>query len=268
MADTTAWATIQLPHDADLQSFRLHKQDDRDLVVGQIVLNGWQAFERPLPDYVYKVARASPGLIVDAGANTGFYSLLAASAASVNKVFAFEPVPIVANMLDTNIRQNGLEKRVRPISCALSSSSGRAVLYMPTQEHGSIETSASLEADFKDVHSSASPVLVRTLDRAMLRLAPFARRVSLIKIDVEGHEASVMTGARWTIRRYRPIIFIEILPNADIDRLNQLIDQSSYRDVRLYADHAPILGERAVYDDASWNHAFVPEERLSWFCSL
>lgn len=268
MADTTTWATVQLPQDADLQSFCLHKQADRDLVVGQINLNGWQAFERPLPDFLYKVARASPGLVVDAGANTGFYSLLAASACSSNRVLAFEPVPVVADILHANIRQNGLEQRVRVISCALSSSSGRLDLYMPTQEHGLVETSASLEPDFKDVHSATSPVLVRTLDRAVLRLAPFARHLSLIKIDVEGHEASVLAGARWTVLRYRPIIFIEILPKSDIDYLNRFLRRRRYRDVRLYADRAALSGEHAAYDNASWNHAFVPQERVAWFLSL
>lgn len=268
MLEMPAQTTIRLPSDADLEEFTLNRHNNRDLVACQIGLDGWQAFERPLPDCIFKVCRASPGLVIDVGANTGFYSLLAASASLQVKVLAFEPVASIVTMLDENIRQNKLEDRIRPITCALSSSNGYSNLYIPTQEHGLVETSASLEASFKSSHSSNSPVLVRTLDRAMLRLAPFVRHVPLIKVDVEGHEASVLAGAKWTIRRYRPVIFIEILPSADVDSLNRLIKRNRYRDVRLMADAPPVIGSDVVYDSESWNHAFVPEERLSWFLDL
>ncbi|WP_239479153.1 FkbM family methyltransferase [Lichenicola cladoniae] len=171
-------------------------------------------------------------------------------------------------MLHDNIRRNKLEKRIRPITCALSNSNGYSNLYMLTQEHGLVETSASLEASFKSNHSSSNPVLVRTLDRAMLHLAPFVRQLSLIKVDVEGHETALLAGTTWTTRRYRPIIFIEILPNADIESLNQLVRLNRYTDVRPMAGGTPVIGSDVVYHPESWNHAFVSTERLSWFTKL
>lgn len=53
-------------------------------------------------------------------------------------------------------------------------------------------------------------VETRTLDGL---LASEHGRVSLIKIDVEGHEKEVLEGARHVITRDKPVIFIEILPD-------------------------------------------------------
>ncbi len=43
-------------------------------------------------------------------------------------------------------------------------------------------------------------------------------RVDLIKIDVEGHEPFVLRGAIETIKKYRPVIFIE-LKSAEGDKI-------------------------------------------------
>ena len=37
--------------------------------------------------------------------------------------------------------------------------------------------------------------------------------IAAMKIDVEGHEAAALAGAEATIRRNRPLIVIEVLPN-------------------------------------------------------
>ena len=260
-------ATAVLPPDAFKPSFTLHKQKDRDQIALMIDRSGWESIERPLPHYFYRIAKRAPGLVVDVGANTGFYTLLAAAASGRNRVLAFEPVPSILNMLNCNVQDNGLSDRVRLIRCALSDRNGNADLYLPTEEHGLIETSASLSEDFKGTHSGIVRVLLRTLDRVLFRPSLAAQRVGLIKIDVEGHEAKVIDGARWIIRRHRPIIFVEVLPNAEIKALTRFVRSNRYADLRLAPDWPPVIRDQVEFDPIGYNHALVPHEKLFGFLS-
>ncbi len=53
---------------------------------------------------------------------------------------------------------------------------------------------------------------------------PADRQVSILQLDVEGHEQPALAGALATIRRCRPIIILEVLPESN------LIDGSWFRD--------------------------------------
>lgn len=261
-------ADIRLPDTACLRSMTLANPGGTDQVASLGAHAGWDAFERPLPHYLYAVARARAGLVVDVGANTGFYSVLAASASDRTRVVSFEPVPDIADMLDRNIGENGLRDRVSVLRCALSDTVGTAELFLPSAEHGLIETSASLERSFKDTHSGTIRVPVNTLDRALSGLSLGRAPVALIKIDVEGHEAAVLAGASATIRRCRPVLFVEVLPGCDLQRLNRFIVARGYRDVRLRPDRPPQTAAAIEFDPDSWNHALVPGEALGAFMTL
>jgi hypothetical protein len=70
------------------------------------------------------------------------------------------------------------------------------------------------------------------------------RKVSLIKIDVEGFEDDVIEGAKETIQRYHPILIVEIAKGKDYQkaspRIKALIDQSKERIVKLGYSIKPI----------------------------
>ena len=79
----------------------------RDQVLEQALRDGWEAFEAPLPRIFLKTVARTCGLVVDVGANTGFYSLIAGRCGS--RVLAFEPVPTVREILIRNVAANRLE---------------------------------------------------------------------------------------------------------------------------------------------------------------
>lgn len=215
------------------------------------------------------------GRIVDIGANTGFYSLIGLCADPHNQVLAFEPDPAVLPILRENVHLNAVNKRVVVEPVALSNEVGEASLYIPLQNHGCVETSSSLDAAFKGVHSKVVKVPVNTLDRYMrddrpqwLRLfrRSSAQAVSLIKIDVEGHERSAFEGCVETIKRHRPIIFIELLVRADFAYFTELKDRLGYVSLRLRPDEVIEAGTM-TYDEQAWNHVLVPQERRDAFKS-
>ncbi len=257
--------SLVFPPGAHLPSLALARQDGRDQTAQAIARDGWESFERPLPSTLYRAAQKWPGLFLDVGANTGLFTLIALAAHARNHVVAFEPLPDILEALNGNIYANQLQHRVRLIRCALSDSNGAAPLYVPSAEHGWIETSASLRADFKPSHSAVLEVLQRTLDRVLFRPSLAMKRVSVIKIDVEGHEARVLAGARWTIARHRPIVFVEVLRHADLAALSRFVDRHRYVDVRLRVDGPPPASSAVSFDDDALNHAFVPVEKLQDF---
>ena len=102
-----------------------------DQVANVVEAEGWRAFEPPLPEFLFAVARAMPGLVIDVGCNTGFYALLAASASPRNYVLAFEPVPDIREIARRNAEANGFADRVEFVPCAVGDRNGAAALYIP-----------------------------------------------------------------------------------------------------------------------------------------
>ena len=259
---------VRLPEGAIRPGFVMDNDDNRDQVATAVARHGWTGFETPLPEYLYGVARRMPGLVIDVGSNTGFYALLAASASARNTVLAFEPMAEIALRARRNIARNGLARRIQVRPVALSDRDGLAEFYVPPDAHGLVETSASLRRDFKGEPGAIRAVASHRLDRVLLRSRWAARPISLIKIDVEGHEAAVLNGARWTIRLRRPVLFVEVLPNADFSWLNHFVRRRRYVDVTLGPGRLATPCDTVAHDPAAWNHALVPREKLAAFLAI
>ena len=138
--------------------------------------------------------------VVDVGANIGVYALPWAAANPGVTVYAFEPNPTVHARLARNVALNRLGARVRLYSEALSDRAGTATLY------GSDDMSSLNQG--VNAGRQAAPIdvpLVRLDDVLGEEGAP----VSLVKIDVQGHELEVLRGAEAVISRHRPALILE-----------------------------------------------------------
>jgi FkbM family methyltransferase len=151
---------------------------------------------------------AQPGtLVVDVGANIGFFSVAMARHTDVN-LLAFEPDCQNYLGLDKVISETGLGSRIHPYMLALSDRSGAGLLYL----------SDLAPTDHKLVKSRSS----RTVEISMVRLDEFFAQhpdhaktsISLIKIDVQGAELLVLGGMRQTLgtNNYPPIL-VEYSPD-------------------------------------------------------
>jgi FkbM family methyltransferase len=134
---------------------------------------------------------------VEAGANIGAFSVgLSRLVGPTGHLFAYEPQRIVFQMLCANLALSQCTN-VHAFQCGLGAHSG--VLHVsPTNYHAL--------GNFGGVALSAvegEPVEVHPLDRWSLKSCDF------IKIDVEGMEREVLEGARDTIRRLRPVLYVE-----------------------------------------------------------
>lgn len=239
------------------RDFVLDDLDGSDLVAKQMQQGSYEA---PLPMLTMAIMARSPGLFLDVGANDGLYSVLAGITSPSTRIVAFEPYPPVLEVFKTNVKANGLSGRVDIRQIALSDSKDSATLYLPDQQHGLLETSCSLEADFKPQHQTIE-VQKDKLDNIEL-----PGPISLIKADIEGHELAFLEGARKTIARDRPFIFVEVLPSKaeKLSGLTTFIQQMGYMDFCLRKEVA-IYADSVAHDPLAWNHAFIPRDRLGLF---
>jgi len=139
---------------------------------------------------------------VDVGANFGmFTTAMAAAVGSRGSVLAFEPAASTAQFLRETLSANGLTQ-VRPMQAALSDRAGSALL--------EIADSPELNAlsETPQAGRDTERVELLTLDEVMR--AHGAAQLSLVKIDAEGHELQVGTGARHTLQRDEPLVLFEI----------------------------------------------------------
>jgi FkbM family methyltransferase len=130
------------------------------------------------------------GTFVDAGANIGFFTLLAASIVGPSgKVIAFEPNPSACAALAETIEANKLAQ-VAIHQIGLSDTDGWAELHVPPSDKRNDNATMVGGAP----GWTATRVRVGQLDLWLDQAGVSA--VDLLKIDVEGHEPSVLRGAQ------------------------------------------------------------------------
>jgi FkbM family methyltransferase len=235
---------------------RMSTAGGRDAVAACVATHGWTAFEQPLPTVLAAVAARSKGAFYDVGANTGFYSLLARHVNRAIPIRAFEPYRPVLALLGENVALNA--GAVDVVAVAVAAERGQAELFVPRADHGLVETSASLDPSFKNgEHGEVVVVPVTTLDRVNAEHAH--ERVGLVKIDVEGMEHAVLSGAVELIARHQPWLVVEVLPTSDLASLEEHRAGLDYLDVQLHPEGAHIAG-RVTFAPTAWNHLWVPSD--------
>jgi FkbM family methyltransferase len=142
-----------------------------------------------------------PGeLVIDAGANVGCYTLIAALLEPTARLHAFEPLSSAYASLATNCRINVLTGRVVANRAALGAKTAELELKR-TGEGGQGTLARELVID-GDYRSEITPVV--PLDRYVADAG--VRTPGIIKVDVEGHEVELAAGAVNTLRHVRLLI--------------------------------------------------------------
>ena len=145
-------------------------------------------------------------VVLDVGSGQGMYAVVAGKAMSARgTILCFEPVPENQELIRRNIELNELEGAVVVCPQALSDTTGRATIHLASGNKGGHSLSPGVT---KSEHSIQ--VLRETVDHVVTER--HLTTVDLMKIDVEGFEASVIAGARSTISKHRPALLFELVP--------------------------------------------------------
>lgn len=137
-------------------------------------------------------------VVVDIGANVGNHTIYWGKISKVKKIYAFEPVKSIFNILVKNVEINNLLGKVKLYNIGLSDkmSKGKIETYNLDILGG---TSIS-EIDDGDLE-------LNKLDN--INEINEEQKIDFVKIDVEYFEKYVLLGASTFFTRYTPIVFIE-----------------------------------------------------------
>ena len=147
---------------------------------------------------------------IDIGVYRGVYSYEMAKYSKM--VHAFEPNPIIFKDIELNLGK--IIKNINLYNFALSDKENKVLLKVPIRNKN--YDKSNYEEYFQmgraTIHEQNVMGDIETFEIKSKKLDNFAfsNRISFIKIDVEGHEMSVIKGAENTIKQYKPTLLVEI----------------------------------------------------------
>lgn len=161
---------------------------------------GWRGiYERPLQRWLCEYVE--PGsTCLDIGAANGYFTVLMAKLAGPNgAVYAFEPSQQSCEHIAYHVELNSHDHALAPVSV-----------------YDRFVVSDETKSDLPSI----------TVD-GMVRDASL-ERVDVIKIDVDGAEAEVLSGAHRTLERFRPHLFVEVHSRDLMSQVQQISNRYGY----------------------------------------
>ena len=180
--------------------------------------NGWSENELKLLPEILNIN----SVFVDIGSNVGVYTYVASRIVGESNVIAFEPMPQYCNYLKSIFPNAKIEQ------LALSSVSGSQNLKVPTIGDEQYTARATLNTEFIEddeqiEKSTLLKVETSTLDDYLKTVN--IDRLDIIKIDVEGHEHNVLSGAIKSIQKFKPTLIVEIEQRHHDFNIQNIIDE-------------------------------------------
>lgn len=177
--------------------------------------------------------------IVDVGANIGTHTLAFAARFPRSPILAIEPQPLPYGLLTASALLNGYDN---VHSFNLGACSDARVVRL-SLDYSSIGWNMGAVSIPQSAAEAGHPVLMVALDELL-----HGRDVQFLKVDVEGMESEVLEGTIQTLRRCRPLVYLEVL---DGHRAAMSAEQLAGLDYRLY------WVETSAFNPANFNG--VPE---------
>lgn len=191
-----------------------------------------------------------PGMhVLDIGANLGWFTVLMAKLVGpTGSVTSYEPRTDLFHHLSRTVAENRLHW-VCLRNCALGDQAGEVELHWAKDGVNPGGTQLNMKHPEAPMNFKYQKIDMRALDQDI------KSKVDFIKIDVEGAEKLVFSGARRVLRESRPVIMAEVSPDA----LSQVskVSYDEYMDFIRSIDYTPFqLGEQGVVGEqlTTWPH--------------
>jgi FkbM family methyltransferase len=167
--------------------------------ISQIILQG-----KPWEPHFREVIRLiqSGDHVLDGGANFGYNAVMMGSRVGSNgRILAFEPQRLIMQQLHANFLLNDIHNAFT-FKRALSNQSGVTVQMSPVDYN-----SPKLNIGDTSVGTGGESVLTLKIDDLKLEKFDF------LKLDIQGYEVFALQGAKESLARFKPYVFIEIEPH-------------------------------------------------------
>ena len=162
-------------------------------------------------------------VIIDVGASTGLFALIAAAECPDAEIHAFEPVPETFEYMEQNIAANQFSN-VKSVCACVSDLDGEMAMYL--NRSPALPMTASVLEDYR---TSDRTIVVNSIKLDTYVVDNGLPKVDLIKIDAEGSEPRVLAGAREVMRTHKPVIICEVLYNHTDVQLQKVLEGTDYR---------------------------------------
>ena len=205
----------------DIRSAKFYVPNYPIDLIQSIIVDTKNFFEhdilQELQPYIKKNA-----VILDIGANIGNHSVYWAVRSNAKKIYSFEPVEDFFKILKKNVEINQLKDKVKIFNIGLSNQkiNGSISHYDPTNIGGT-----SIKQDLN------GNLMLDKLDNITFK----DNTIDFIKIDVEEHELEVLQGARETLLKYRPVVFVEIF-SENKTKVHEYLTKLGYRLEKRFRD--------------------------------
>ena len=186
---------------------------------------------------------------LDVGGNIGTHAINLSRLVPNGKVFVFEPQSLVFSILQNNLLLNRCAN-VTAYKFALTDVDHETIYMEPFNFDDDVINNGAISIDYST--SVGDFCLTRTMDSFAFN------KVDFIKLDVQGAESKVLSGATKVIENFRPLVFIELeeqylkkMGSSTKEVLEQLLrlDYGIYR----------------IMTDYPCDHVAVPIEKMDEF---
>jgi FkbM family methyltransferase len=194
------------------------------------------------------MARAN--VILDVGANIGTASIIASNINPRAEIHAFEPHPWTYRCASDIQKLNHISN-VHFHNIGFGEKSGRVRLYEVNENNAGMNRVITGEQDFPYIE-----IEIRTMDE-FVESQNFSS-LDFVKIDVEGFEYSVLKGGAKSLRKYMPVLYIELDDNNLRDckksakEVVDLIRSFGYNSISR-ADTGNIIGENESFNNCHYD---------------
>lgn len=206
--------------------------DGYQLLFGVTGSSGFGYFSEVIAGHEYELFRPAlaagqgTGVLLDCGANAGFFSLWARRQNGRMKIYAFEPHPTTFTDLQTNIRINDEQGDIFPENQAVGDVNG--MLEFQVWPDTNMAIVSALTETPRQAGAGLISVPVTTIDGFC---ANRGLRPTLLKVDVEGYEMEVLRGASHTLEDVSALV-VEAHSPALIDSCTALLEKKGFVVVR------------------------------------
>ncbi len=178
--------------------YYLPKYAYQDVIRREIIKN--RIFDEDVYNLSKKYIKPNT-VVIDAGANYGQLSILFSKLYLNTTIYSFEASKYIYDILVKNIGLNS--ENIRGLNCILSDCSEEKYLKIPSFEKYGTYGSLDLEFSNNMKNNYKEKILVKKIDDFN-----FERKISFMKIDVQGWDLKVLKGSSKTILKHKmPIIF-------------------------------------------------------------
>ena len=203
----------------------------------------------------------NPEVIIDVGAHAGQVSKMISRLYNNKvKIIAIEPGLYARSILRIVIFFNRF-KNIFVIPMAVSDQKGFSFLNIPEKRKNSfgfgLSHMSTTHNDFseRNYKTHYDYVSITTIDQIVKDLE--VKNVNFIKMDIEGYEYKALIGASETLKKFKPIIYIELIENSLKRNNNSLKDVYSFlRTLRYKSYCIRNLELEEFYDDRENDEVF------------